>query len=214
MNRFIRFFIRSLSGEIYSLYDSNMDFYPLLPQDPRFQSINGQNPLSFATSPLLKITRLISRGISITASQCVILVPVHRFINMAAKARFYRGSPTFFNWRSGDPSSDRKHRRTKVFAVGYENRKLSCSRARIEGKGRNFTVPRFLCVCVYGLRALSEWCLRAGSRKTRVSLNISNELRVFWKIFLDGLDICIKMEGIIEDVLRERDVASLLIELL
>lgn len=125
-----------------------MDLYPLLPQDPRFQSIIAQNPLFFATSPLLKITRLISRGISITASQCVILVPVHRFINMAAKARFYRGSPTFFNWRSGDPSSDRKHRRTKVFAVGYENRKLSRSRARIEGKGRNFTVPRFLCVCV------------------------------------------------------------------
>lgn len=41
----------------------------------------------------------------------------------------------------------------------------SCVRARV-------------CVCV-DCALPSEWCLRAGSRKTRVSLNISNELRAF-----------------------------------
>lgn len=74
--------------------------------------------------------------------------------------------------------SDKKTQ--KVFAVGYENRKLSCAdrRERAKFHGSPILACARVCVCV-DCALPSEWCLRAGSRKTRVSLNISNELRAF-----------------------------------
>lgn len=151
----------------------------------RFLSLDS-NQLSKipSPSPPLKITRLISRGISIAASQCVISrsrSPIHKY---GREGEILSVAPPPFSIGGAEILRQiGKHRRTKVCAVGYENWKLYRAHVRgSKGKGEfhssSILARTYVCVCV-DCALLSEWRSRAGSRKTRVSLNISNELRAF-----------------------------------
>lgn len=135
----------------------------------RFLSLDS-NQLSKipSPSPPLKIIRLISRGISIAASQCVISrsrSPIHKYgregeILSVAPPPFSIGGAEIFRQIG-------KHRRTKVCAVGYENWKLY--RAHVRGSKGKGEISQFLdscahvCMCVWiarfsvnGVRALGQ----------------------------------------------------------
>lgn len=117
-----------------------MNFYPLSPHDPLLCHFSP--PLKINSINLV-LARNSYHSVGVRNSRS--RSPIHKYGREGEILS--RSSPTLFNWRSGDPWSDKKTQ--KVFAVGYENRKLSCADRRERAKFHGSPILACVCVCVW-----------------------------------------------------------------